>query len=61
MAPPAIGTLLRLKGGTKNLVFRGKDSEGKILLYDAKIGVTHIVNADDVLWKPIIVPKANHP
>ncbi len=49
-----IGTLLRLKGGTKTFEFSGKSVEGKIILKDPKTGITYLVKYEEIDWSPII-------
>ncbi len=58
---PQIGTLVREKRGIKDLEFRGKDPDGKIVLRDPIMGVTHLVKPEGIIWKPIIKLKPTRP
>ncbi len=56
---PEIGTLLRLKGGSKNFEFHGKDVSGKILLKDPQTCICYLVYPEEVNWTPIVHLKAS--
>ncbi len=49
---PKIGTLVRLKRGTRAWEFRGQYQEGKILLYDPLSGITNLIRTEEIIWKP---------
>ncbi len=50
---PKIGTLLRLKGGTKYFEFLGKDqASGKIILKNPVTEITYLVRDDEIEWCP---------
>ena len=45
-----IGTVVRLKGGKKDLEFRGMGEVGMVSLYDRRRRISYLVRPEDVSW-----------